>query len=173
MHKGNFYVMTLNENRIKAGFSRNLEKRMQQGKCFIPETKVYATWYCPNQTMEALAMEWIAKDFQQIGGEVFICTDLPKLSRILDEFFGEPHQSVLRAQSNKFFQRKNQEREISKQFWANMDRTDPDHIKKAMQTFIVSRTAITPPVIDRIPNTPSDISKPPRLPKFPPRRRKS
>ncbi len=110
MKKGYFYLMKLDGERIKFGFSTDIAQRLRDTQTYVPDASLIRTWDCPLQWYEEKAIEYLKQDLPCIGGEVFTCPDLPMLIAKIDTFF-QTQLPILRKA-----RREARDRKIA-QFW--------------------------------------------------------
>jgi len=88
---GWFYIIQvvpdLAPNRIKLGFSTNVDARLQAHRTAAPTASLIETWVC-KRTWERAAMDSATKtDCQLIANEVFECGDIDNLVSRCEQFF--------------------------------------------------------------------------------------
>ncbi len=87
MKKGYFYLMKLDGERIKFGFSTDIAQRLRDTQTYVPDASLIKLWYCPHKWCERKAIEYTSKGLPHIGGEVYICSNLPEILTQVEAFF--------------------------------------------------------------------------------------
>jgi len=88
---GCFYVIQLvpefEPNRIKLGFSTNIDKRLASYRTIAPTARLVKTWPCRFSWEQAAMACAVGDQCKRIGAEVYDCTDLDSVIARLDQFF--------------------------------------------------------------------------------------
>lgn len=92
---GYFYVIdlipeALDLNRLKLGFSSNLEQRLQNHRCAAPTAVILKSWPC-KKIWELAAMDALSRGEKQVGHDRSEVFDVLSVSAVLergDDFFG-------------------------------------------------------------------------------------
>jgi hypothetical protein len=86
-----FYLIQLcpeiSENRVKMGFTNNLEQRKKNYATICPTISVVKTWKCNPQWESAVISQAITKDCKKVGQEVFDVPSLKDITNRLDNIF--------------------------------------------------------------------------------------
>jgi hypothetical protein len=91
---GYFYVINLipeaqDLNRVKLGFSNNVDQRLQNHRCTAPTADVIQTWPC-KRTWEVAAMDVVSRGEKQVGhdrSEVFDVVSMDEVIHRGNQFF--------------------------------------------------------------------------------------
>ena len=91
---GYFYVINLipeaqDLNRVKLGFSNNVDQRLQNHRCTAPTANVIQTWPC-KRTWEVAAMDVVSRGEKQVGhdrSEVFDVVSMDEVIHRGNQFF--------------------------------------------------------------------------------------
>ena len=92
--KGFFYIINLipearDLNRVKLGFSTNVEQRLQSHRCTAPTADVIQVWRC-KRTWEIAAMDVVSRGEKQVGhdrSEVFDVVNIEEVIHRAIQFF--------------------------------------------------------------------------------------
>ena len=88
---GCFYVIQLvpefEPNRIKLGFSTNIDKRLASYRTIAPTARLVKTWPCRFSWEQAAIACAMGDQCKRIGAEVYDCMDLDSVIARLDQFF--------------------------------------------------------------------------------------
>jgi len=66
----------LSENRVKLGFTENIEQRLCQYKTICPTAKVVNTWKCKREWEKSVIAQAVSVGCKQVGEEVFDLSNL-------------------------------------------------------------------------------------------------
>jgi len=87
---GAFYIIqlepTLDPNRVKMGYSKQLDKRLKAHRCAAPLARIVSSWPA-KRTWEKTAMDSLSRGAERLHTEVFRVDDLEKLIQSADAFF--------------------------------------------------------------------------------------
>ena len=93
--QGYFYIFKLDHDRIKFGFTKNTAQRMIQARVYVPDAQLIDKWEC-SQWLEPKAISVLGETLVWIGGEVFLCNDIPNLVERTNLFFTKENIEKLR-----------------------------------------------------------------------------
>ena len=88
---GCFYIVQLvpefEPNRIKLGFTTNINQRLASYRTIAPTAKLVKTWPCRFSWEQAAIACAVGDQCKRIGPEIYDCTDLDSVIARLDQFF--------------------------------------------------------------------------------------
>ena len=88
--RGLFYISQpipeYNENRLKVGFSSNLERRQKDHRCTNPNFRIVKT-YDSRKEWEKPLIKSMSNHFHFLSEEVLECDDVSKVVMYCDQFF--------------------------------------------------------------------------------------
>lgn len=95
---GVFYVIQpipeYNLNRIKVGFSNNIDTRKLQYSTICPSTNIIKTWQCKRCWEKTIIAQSTSSE-QKLGEEIFEVKDLEQFIKKLDFIFSLFHQTII------------------------------------------------------------------------------
>ena len=88
--KGRFYVIIIapemDARRVKLGYADDVDNRLATYRTLSPSAKVVASWPC-KRVWEAAALDFVGKDCERIGQEVYLCKSIKAIVRAGERFF--------------------------------------------------------------------------------------
>ena len=99
---GYFYVINLipeaqDLNRVKLGFSNNVDQRLQNHRCTAPTADVIQTWPC-KRTWEVAAMDVVSRGEKQVGHDRSEVFDVVSMDEVIHR--GNQFCSMMPCPSN-------------------------------------------------------------------------